>query len=139
MRAAAGIVRIHAQTIRVGAAPPHHERRVVAPDATTLAPVIAGGVLTGIPATAVAVRIRDPAVAVADASPTQPEPRDPLPMVSTIRQIVDEARPRGDQPEHWPYRGRAIAPSSPRRRARHHSTPIGITDSTMTTPITMWM
>ena len=40
----------------------------------------------------------------------------------------------------WNTGYRDPAAASPRRvRARHHSTPIGIIESTMTTPITMWM
>ena len=51
---------------------------------------------------------------------------------------VEEALLARDQPEHRPT---AVPPRRrhARPRARHHSTPIGISESTMTTTITMWM
>ena len=138
MSAAAGIVRIHAQTIRP--AMPQRtaelpvegrdERRVDLPDEVVRQDV--AGVLELLDGHGLRRRVREVEDHLAEPS----RRRDDVPPL--LLEEVEEALLARDQPEHGRYRGRATA--SPRRaRARHHSTPIGITESTMTTPITMWM
>jgi hypothetical protein len=63
-------------------------------------------------------------------SRSRPRRRGDVPAL--LLEEVEEALFARDQPEHGPYRRPGTA-SSRRLRARHHSTPIGISDRKMTT------